>query len=439
MKETVNRKGLENGILAKSEEKREAESPFRCAMRCSDSRRKLTTFICATCLLTAAGLNQLRIDCSIASFPSSATYKIVNFPLTVFWSIGTRRKLFAGLALGAAALVAPSLVAQEDLGILDQVPPPSNRVFEYELGGFDLSHYSAAVSDMMSLFEQAQKREIRKGARGRVGLKVYSDSGPGLSTPEPLVEAVVQSLLERGYERSDIFIMGMSASKLRESGFLPALSQRSVLFNQMFVRPLDTGEYYHEKWFYDSPLPAQSSSYWINLKKENPFPSNKEEDIARKSYLPVPLLHEVDLWINLPCYSDHPVLGINGALMNATLWNASNTTRFLNSPATAPVAVAEMGAIPELRETWVLNIVSLERYQYVGGPIFNSLYTVSEPYVLMSDNPVMLDSLMSERINGHRAKNGFAPLPEQLKILAFSEQLGLGDSDISLMDLIHVN
>lgn len=322
--------------------------------------------------------------------------------------------------------------------MLAQAPPPSNRVFEYEMADFEAETYARAVEDLLVLFEKS-KRAIRPGPKGRVGLKVYSDSGPGLSTPEALVEAVVEALERRGYARDDVFILGTSAHKLRDSGFLPPLSKRSDFFNRIFVRSLDTGTYYHEKWFYDSPLPAQSATYWINVARENPFPAKNEEELARKSYLPVPLLHEVDFWINLPCYSDHPVLGVNGALMNATLWNASNTTRFLNSPATAPVAVAEMGAIPELRETWTLNIVSLQRYQYVGGPIFNSLYTVSEPYVLLSDNPVMLDALMTERINAQRAKNGFAPLPEQLKILSFSEQLGLGDSDVASMDLIRAN
>lgn len=330
--------------------------------------------------------------------------------------------------------------AQDQLDLFaDQPPPPSNRVFEYEMPGFEAEHYEAAVEDMVTLFEQASGQTLSRGERGRVGLKVYSDSGPGLSTPEALVEAVVQSLERRGFARNEIFIMGMSANKLRASGFLPPLSQRAYDFRQVFVRSLDTGQYYHKNWFYDSPLPAKSAKYWIDVASENPFPAKNEEELARKSYLPVPLLHEVDFWINLPSYSDHPVLGVNGALMNATLWNASNTTRFLNSPATAPVAVAEMGAIPELRETWTLNIVSLERYQFVGGPIFNSLYTVSEPYVLLSDNPVMLDALMSERINEHRAKNGFDPLPEQMKILEFSEQLGLGDRDIALMDLIRAN
>jgi len=67
------------------------------------------------------------------------------------------------------------------------------------------------------------------------------------------------------------------------------------------------------------------------------------------------------------------------------------------------------------------------------------MYTVSEPLVMLSDNPVLLDSIMRERINQHRTKNGFAPLPQELKILAYSEQLGLGEKDASFANLVSVN
>jgi len=337
------------------------------------------------------------------------------------------------LACAAAAIA----TAQEGQGVYADPGPPSNRVYQKALDDFSLKSYDAAVERLLALFERSSGRSFSPGEKGRVGLKVYADSGPGLSTPEALVEAVVRALVRRGYERGDIFLLGLSRPELRSSGFLPPLSHRSERFNQVFVRSLDSGEYYHENWFYDSPLPARGTEYWINVESENP--GGSEEGRGRKSFLPVPLMHEVDFWINLPCYSDHPVLGVNGALMNATLWNASNTLRFMRSPATAPVAVAEMGAVPELRERWALNIVSLERYQFIGGPTFNSLYTVSEKLLLLSDNPVMLDAIMSKRISRHRRENGFAPLPENLRMLAFSEQLGLGSGDLSSMRLIRAN
>lgn len=328
---------------------------------------------------------------------------------------------------------------QNLIGEFQDVPEPSNRVFKFQIEDFEIRSYTAAVENLLGIYERTQEISFKPGEKGKVGLKVYSNSGPGLSTPANLVEAVVQSLVKRGFERSNIFIIGLKGRMLRESGFLPPLSRRSMYFNQVFVRSLDSGRYYNERWFYDSPLPAQSAQYWINLEQENAVGSKDGEENARKSFLPMPLMHEVDFWVNLPCYSDHPTLGVNGALMNATLWNASNTSRFLRSPASAPVAVAEMGAVPELRETWALNIASLQRFQYVGGPIFNAMYTVSEPVVMLSDNPVLLDSIMRERINEHRKKNGFAPLPEDLKILAYSEQLGLGQMDTSFANLVSIN
>jgi len=114
--------------------------------------------------------------------------------------------------------------------------------------------------------------------------------------------------------------------------------------------------------------------------------------------------------------------------VNATLWNASNTARFFRSPANAPAAVAEMSAIPELRQTWAFTLASLQHYQFVGGPFFNSLYTVSEPILWLSNDPVMLDALVRDRMNGHRRRQGFEPIDEEIRTLEFAETLGVGST-----------
>jgi hypothetical protein len=132
-------------------------------------------------------------------------------------------------------------------------------------------------------------------------------------------------------------------------------------------------------------------------------------------------------------------LGINGALVNATLWNASNTARFFRSPANAPAAVAEMSAIPELRETWMFTLASLQHYQFIGGPFFNSLYTVSEPILWLSTDPVMMDSLARDRINGHRKRSGFEPVNEEIRTLEFAETLGVGSTKTQNARIIPVD
>jgi hypothetical protein len=72
--------------------------------------------------------------------------------------------------------------------------------------------------------------------------------------------------------------------------------------------------------------------------------------------------------------------------------------------------------------------VSLQHYQYIGGPFFNSLYSASEPLLWLSRDPVLLDSLMLERINRLRKLTGFNPVSEEIRTLEFAELLGVGST-----------
>ena len=72
------------------------------------------------------------------------------------------------------------------------------------------------------------------------------------------------------------------------------------------------------------------------------------------------------------------------------------------------------------------TIASLEHFQFIGGPFFNSPYTASEPIIWLSNDPVMMDSLARDRINAHRKKEGFEPVDEEIRTLEFAETLGCG-------------
>jgi hypothetical protein len=315
---------------------------------------------------------------------------------------------------------------------------PTEPVWQAHLQGFDEGDYDVAVERLMGGFEKARGHVLAPGAKHKVGLKIYSDSGPGMATPVPLVKAVIAALRRRGYANKDIFLVGLNQLRLRMTGYLPSLvtGQSPFLGNPVFV--LESNRYYDPVWFYDSPLPERFDPIFAAHQTEGvPNSSTKEED--RKSFLATPLFLDTDFWINLPVYTDHPVLGINGALVNATLWNASNTARFFRSPATAPAAVAEMSAIPELRQTWIFSIASLEHYQFIGGPFFNSLYTRSEPVVWLGADPVMLDALMRARIDDWRRKEGFEPISEDIRTLEFAETLGVGSTLIHSATMIDVD
>ena len=318
------------------------------------------------------------------------------------------------------------------------VAPQLEPVWEARLAAFDEPTYERQVERMITAFEAATGRKLVPGPKRKVGLKIYADSGPGLATPLPLVKAVIASLKHRGFSHSDIFLVGLNALRLRMTGYLPSLVSGQTPFSGNPVYVLESGRYYDPVWFYDSPLPQRFDPIFAQEQTKGVSPdTTKDQD--RKSFLATPLFLDADFWINLPVYTDHPTLGINGALVNATLWNASNTARFFRSPANAPAAVAEMSAIPELRQTWAFTLASLQHYQFVGGPFFNSLYTVSEPLLWLSNDPVMMDALARDRINGHRKRQGFENIDEEIRTLEFAETLGVGSTKTSQAKMIRLD
>ena len=340
------------------------------------------------------------------------------------------------LAVMGAALAAVAARAVPAAG-RSAAPSGKEIVWEAPLPTFDEHDYDRAVEALFERYEQATGRKLVPGAKKRVGLKVYTDSGPGLETPVPLVKAVIAALRRRGYANDNIFLVGLNQLRLRMTGYLPSLATGETPFKGNPVYVLESGRYYDPVWFYDSPLPSRFDPI-IAAAQTKGVPSDSTLEQDRKSFLATPLFLDADFWINLPVYTDHPVLGINGALVNATLWNASNTARFFRSPANAPAAVAEMSAVPELRQTWIFTLASLQIYQYVGGPWFDSLYTASEPRLWLSTDPVLIDSLMLERINKWRRETGFQPVSDDIHTLDYAARLGVGSENVKAAQIVRV-
>ena len=313
---------------------------------------------------------------------------------------------------------------------------PNGLVWESPLSSDRL--YYSQVEALIQTYESEVGQRLQPSNREKVGLKVNTRGRAGLSTPLNLIRALVDTLEARGYDRSSILIIDNSTYNLRESGVMPPLSQSEKAFEGCPVLALDSEQFYDPDWFYDSPLPAlqQDEPQLLNMSKGSS--QLTEGSQQRKSFLPMPLILEVDFWINLAVGSDDPSLGVDGALANATLWNVSNSRRFLVNQATASAAVAEIFAIPEMEERLVLHFISLDRYQFIGGPFFNSIYTRSEPRIWMSSDPVALDRLIYERINAMRLLEGFPEIKPVPRQLIFAASLGLGEDKLDNIKIRHV-
>ena len=86
--------------------------------------------------------------------------------------------------------------------------------------------------------------------------------------------------------------------------------------------------------------------------------------------------------------------------------------------------------------TWMFTLASLEHYQFIGGPFFNSLYSNSEPLLWLSTDPVMLDSLLRDRMNALRKKGGFVDISDEIRTLEFAESLGVGSTKTKSVKIV---
>jgi hypothetical protein len=304
--------------------------------------------------------------------------------------------------------------------------PLHGQVWEAPLADFGEAAYTAAVESVMAGFEEASGRRLQPATRRRAGIKVYTNSGPGLHTPLELTRAVIAGLRARGFANDEMFIIDLRAPLLRDVGYLPPLSRFSEgpYFDGVRVFSLEGDAPVGEPWVYESPLPQEFTN---PLSRELlRRPDAVDPILSRKSYLPAELLDGVDFWINLPMVVDQYAVGLSGATVNATLHNATNQTRFFSSPVNAPVAVAEIAAIPELQDNWACTIMTLQAYQFIGGPVFNAHYTLSEPRLWLAADPLILDALMLRRVNAARRALRFPLLPHVLPFLEYAAGLRLG-------------
>jgi len=300
------------------------------------------------------------------------------------------------------------------------------HLFECRIPDFTVSSYSRAVSALFKAFEKESGHKIVKGKKGKVGLKVYTNSGPGIPTPPALVDAVIEQLLKRGYKREDITIVDMSRRKLRDAGYLPRLSELhdgvKDNYKGVNVADIESNGFFDKQWYCDNSLMPKS------------FRGGPAQDLynpeLRKSYLPVPLFLTVDFWINLPVVTDMEGLGVCAALGNASIWNMSNNERFLKQPANASMAAAEVCAIPELRDSNIFTILTLEQGQFVGGSLFNSRCTFTENVVFLSANPVAIDYIAWDEINRYRRSFGFKPIDPMPVLFNYCKELKIGDWDL---------
>jgi hypothetical protein len=335
------------------------------------------------------------------------------------------RLLWSLLPCLVAAGAASAAPAAAETGAV--AAPPAPIVWEAQMKDFSDATYAAAVERLFADFEATNgANSLRPGPRGSVGLKIYTDSGAGLNTPTALVHAVIDALVRRGFAPQKIFLVGLNQGRLRETGYLPALSKGGSSFAEHPVFVLESGRFYDAQWFYDSPLPARFAP---GVLEQQAAPENEagSGSADRKSFLATPLFLDADFWINLPVYSDHPVLGINGALVKCHALECQQHRPVPPEPRQRSGRRGRDGCDPGAARDLALHhrepgVLPVHRRAALSFALHHLRAEALAQRRSGAPRPLML-----ERFNVARKHDGFLPLMgEDRRLLEYSEKLGLG-------------
>jgi len=242
---------------------------------------------------------------------------------------------------------------------------------------------------------------------GRVGMKTNCAAGRNMSTSVELATALADKLVAAGKPESDIIIWDRQNRELESAGY-------SLNYAKNGVRCFGT----------DTRGVGYASSFHSNGK------------IA--SLMTNILEMECDHLFNLPILKDHSLAGVSGAMKN--LYGAIHNPNKYHDNNCDPY-VAELSALPIIKNKSSLVVMDMTRMQYHGGPGFRGSYAVRYGAVMMSFDAVAIDAIGGTILDRFRTENDMQTLAESgrpPKWLLTAERLGLGNSDPANIELIEI-
>jgi uncharacterized protein (DUF362 family) len=251
---------------------------------------------------------------------------------------------------------------------------------------------------------QTWGRIVRPGQR--VALKVNALGGRGLATHPALVEAVCTRLQAAGIAARDIVVFDRDTQELAHAGFRIATGGDGV---QCYGT--DRVGFTEELFAYGSVG-------------------------SRLSRI---VTEHCDVLINLPVLKDHDGAGVSLALKN--MYGVIHNPNKYHPNGCDPY-IADLNMLPELRARLRLHICDAATACYEGGPAFKPEFTWHPNALIVSQDPVALDTVGWQAIEEKRAEKGLKTLeadqraPRYLGTAADGDHR-LGAHDPRRIDLVH--
>jgi uncharacterized protein (DUF362 family) len=233
-----------------------------------------------------------------------------------------------------------------------------------------------------------------------VSLKANCLAGPMMSTLPAVCEAVVAALERGGVSPSHCTIWDRTERELRQAGYR--------------IRKSGAG-----------PKVMATDSPGVGFTSELHYHGRACSLISRI------LTNYSTCWINVPRLKDHNLAGMSGGLKNA--FGAVHNPNKYHSNNCDPY-VADVNAIPVIKERHRLTVVDALAVQVHGGPAYRREWAAAPRLLLLGVDPVAVDVICLEILSALRKQQGLPPLEQEerpavhLRTAARSDYgLGIGD------------
>jgi uncharacterized protein (DUF362 family) len=329
----------------------------------------------------------------------------------------SRRKFLRTCFAGAAVLA-----AHAKTGLLEAAEPssalPKSRVViarDAMLRGSGsnidsgriLSLLDRGMQSLLSVDRPGEswKKVVRRGER--VGLKVNTLGGRGMSTSVQLAEAICERLQEAGIKANDIVIWDRDSDELERVGFRISDAANRV---QCFGT---------ERVGYEDEL-ASHGSVGSRLSKI--------------------LTRRCDVLINVPLLKDHDGAGVTIAMKN--MYGVIHNPNKYHPNGCDPY-IADLNMLPAIRTKMRLTICDATTACFEGGPGYKPQYSWRDNSLIVSQDPVALDYTGWQIIERKRAEKQLKSLeadgraPRYIATAA-DVQHRLGTNDPKRIQLVEV-
>jgi uncharacterized protein (DUF362 family) len=261
---------------------------------------------------------------------------------------------------------------------------------------------------MQALFDRdsaqaAWRRLVRPG--DRVGLKVNTLGGRGISSNLEVVLAICERLKQAGIKPGDIVVWDRDSEEMQRGGFTITIGGNRVQC------------YGTDRVDYEDDL-TEYGSVGSRLSKI--------------------LTRNVDVLINVPVLKDHDGAGVTIALKN--MYGVIHNPNKYHPDGCNPY-IADLNMLPEIRSKMRLTICDATTAMYEGGPGFKPEHSWKCNSLLVSQDPVALDATGWRMIERKRAEKGLKTLeaeqraPHYIQTAADREHR-LGQCDASRIELV---